>query len=155
MYLIIGGSLTVLKYSVIYFFNHSMTIQEILTKLNTTFDGLNKYYQVLVIFVCITITMYICERLYKMYYNNDKANYVAKLVRESLLIDNQLEICEDDLVNSYSEGLQVSKYYFIKEILPEVKRLLYLDGNIEKLKSKFFLNSENVEVKMDVWAWKG
>ena len=115
-----------------------MTIQEILTKLNTTFDGLDKFNQVLIIFVCITTTMYICEHLYKMYYNNDKANYVAKLVRESLINDNQLEICEDDVVNTYSEDLQVSKYYFINEILPEVKRLLYLDGNIEKLNSKFF-----------------
>lgn len=149
-YMVIGGGILALKYSILYFIQNPEQLQHILQQ-RELFEKLPTQYQILILFVVITIVFFTIERVYLATSNNSRANSVFGLLREYLMSKDNFYILESDIIDYYAKELKVNNDYFQNEILPEVKRLAILDKNIQITKD-YQCNVDTGE-KFEVELW--
>jgi hypothetical protein len=147
-YMIVGGSIMVIRYSLIYLIEHPNRLSELVKY--EDFDRLPIQVQILIVFVVITFIFFMCKCGYNMVSNNRSSNHVFNLIKESLVNDANIEISDDDIVTFYSTELKLGQEYFRSSILPEVKRLAYQDGTLSITKYKY-QNNQDQESEIDVW----
>lgn len=148
-YMLIGGSILAIKYSITYFMENPEKLEAILENYKL-FNGLDVQFQILIVFVFITLIFFVIEKTYVSVSNNNKANYVFNLIKESLISDTSLQVFDDDIITIYSNELKVNQDYFKENILPEIKRLGYVDRSISVTRQRFF-DEQNNECEVDVW----
>lgn len=73
-------------------------------------------------------------------------------IKYKLVSDSSIVINELDVISKYSAENNVTKEYFIGEILPEIKRKIHLDKLIIKRKHIYLL--QNVEYPVEVYMRK-
>jgi hypothetical protein len=146
--MLIGTSILVLRYSIVYLIDNPEKLYNFIDSVN--FNDLSMQVKLCIIFILITIVFFTCHQTYRNIQNNSVANKVFNLIRESFMAETRLEIYENDIINLYAGEFQVNVDYFVKNIFPEVKRLTYLDGNIEIFKQKYN-NEFNEECEVEIW----
>lgn len=153
-YIIIGTSVLVLKSSLYFLVENPHKLYEYLSYVNDliNFGELPKQIQLGLVFIIIVAVFFLCEKLYNQFFNQLFATKIYNLIRESFICDNNLILCDDDVVDIYSAEYNVPKEYFIKDILPEIKRQIRLDNLIDTSKHVYLY--QNVENHVEVYTWK-
>jgi len=147
-YIIAGSSIIILKFCIFYLVENPQKLRDFIDNIqNVEFK-----YQITISICVLLVLLYICGRIYTKYSNKAVAKTIFSLIKQSLESQPDMRISENVIIDCYSEQFNISKDIFIRNILPEIKNQVEMDGDIVILNYKR-KNQNNLDEEKEESIW--